>query len=290
VTAAGYEPMFILGTAQLGTEYGITRHRLGAPNTDEPRAFLAAALNLGVNTLDTAPAYGHAEEIIGEAEWRGGVHTKVSRGVDPLTSAERSLEVLSRNAVELLYLHDPAVVLDPTAPLLAAAYDLVGTLVGVLGASVYEEAEFDAALLDDRIGAVQVPCNVLDRRFSGDRLSAAVSAGMHVYVRSALLQGVLAMPPEELPRHLGELGTHVAAFHSLCHDIGRSPLDVALAWVRSLSGVRGVIVGASSAIELQALLAAYRSEPLTDTELDRLGELPTPAKRLTDPRNWSATS
>lgn len=289
MTVTGDEPEFVLGTAQLGNDYGITRHRSGAPHAEAPRDFLAAARDLGVDMLDTAPAYGRAEAIIGEAAWSGRIHTKVSRGAEPRNSVERSLDLLRREKVDVLYLHDPATVLDSTALLLTAAHELVGSLVRRLGASIYDDAEFEAALRDDRIGAVQIPCNVLDRRFSADRLSAAVSAGMEIYVRSALLQGVLAMPTSELPDHLGDLRPYVDAFQTLASQFGRSPLEAALAWARSLPGVRGVIVGTSSATELRELLAAFRAEPLTPVELDRLDDLPTPRPQLTDPRTWSVT-
>lgn len=289
VTVADGEPEFVLGTAQLGSNYGIGGRRSDAPHAEAPSVFLAGAHDLGVEVLDTAPAYGRAETLIGEAHWSGRVHTKVSPGSDPRSSTERSLELLRREQVDLLYLHESAVVLDPTAPVLAAAHKLVGSRVLKLGASIYDEAEFDAVLRDDRIEAVQVPCNVLDRRFSGVRLAAAVSSGMDVYVRSALLQGALAMPTSELPEHLRSLRPYIDAFHLLAAEMRRTPLEVALAWARSLPGVRGVIVGTSSVAELIELLAAFRVAPLTPVELDRLNELPTPQPQLTDPRTWKVT-
>src|SRR5207249_4407125 len=55
---------FILGTAQLGIPYGINNK--GRPLHDESLAILKAAQGGGINTLDTADAYGDATNIISD--------------------------------------------------------------------------------------------------------------------------------------------------------------------------------------------------------------------------------
>src|SRR5262249_43984162 len=57
-----------LGTVEIGMDYGIstngTAHR---PTRREAELLLHKALDLGINFIDTARAYGEAEEIIGRA-------------------------------------------------------------------------------------------------------------------------------------------------------------------------------------------------------------------------------
>ena len=53
----------ILGTAQLVRRYGITASRV--PSSGDAHALLAAAREVGVRALDTAPGYGTAEATIG---------------------------------------------------------------------------------------------------------------------------------------------------------------------------------------------------------------------------------
>ena len=65
VTASGRAfSVLSLGTAQLGLSYGINNTD-GKP--DEKKAFeiLDCALENGINTLDTAAAYGESEQVIG---------------------------------------------------------------------------------------------------------------------------------------------------------------------------------------------------------------------------------
>ena len=55
----------ILGTAQLGMNYGIT-NKNGKLNSIESKKFLKKALSFGIKTLDTAQNYGDAENLIGQ--------------------------------------------------------------------------------------------------------------------------------------------------------------------------------------------------------------------------------
>ena len=254
---------------------------------ESPQAFLAAAERLGVRTLDTAPSYGDAETLIGDSTARLRVHTKVSRGLDPGESILASLRRLRRSAVDVLYLHDSSLVLDPGHPTLEAVAALVGSAARAVGVSIYEEEELDAALRDPRFGAVQVPLNLFDRRFGGSRIVEAARLGKEVFVRSALLQGALVMPADELPPALAGLRPFLIEFHGLTRELGRGPIEMALGWVRSVPGVRGVVVGTSSITELEELVTAFIADPLTCAEVAAVEQLPIPGRHLTDPRNWT---
>ena len=135
---------------------------------------------------------------IGRSGTSLAIHTKLDSSLRPTDSVRRSLDRLGRDSVELLYIHDSSEVLKPESRVVAEAASMVGTLVRTLGVSVYSEDEFDAALSDQRIGAIQAPINLLDRHIDRQRLDAAASRGVRVYARSVLLQGVLVAPPSSL--------------------------------------------------------------------------------------------
>jgi aryl-alcohol dehydrogenase-like predicted oxidoreductase len=286
LTHTSVSPEFVLGTAQLGTSYGVSRRRTGAPKPEPPGEFLAAAERMGVSILDTAPAYGDAELLIGDSGTCARVHTKLSPLAHPSESVATSLRRLRRNTVDVLYLHESSLIVDPSDPILDAAAALVGSATRALGVSIYDEDELEAALRDPRFAVVQVPLSLFDRRFGGPLIAEAAQLGKEVFVRSALLQGALAMPASELPPVLVELRPFLADFHRLAGDLRRTPVELALGWVRSVPGVCGIVVGTSSILELQELVAAFRSDPLTRSELDQLDQLPSPARHLTDPRAW----
>ena len=88
-----------IGTAQFGMSYGIT-NRHGQVGPAAVSSILARAAGVGIDTLDTAAAYGDCEAVLGRvgvAGWR--VVSKVpplpESAVDPavwvLESVERSL-------------------------------------------------------------------------------------------------------------------------------------------------------------------------------------------------------
>lgn len=253
---------------------------------DEATGLLAAALALGIDTVDTAPGYGAAEDTIGAGPPSLRVHTKVDPAMEPGSSLEGSLRRLRRDHVDVLYLHDSREVLRSASTVIAAAHALVGDRVGRLGASVYDPDELEAALADPRIQAVQVPLNVFDRRVGEPHLQKAAAQGVEVYARSALLQGLLAGPSTSLPSSVAPLQPFVRAFEALACDLGRSCLELALGWVRATPGLHGVVVGAGSTEELRVTVDALRRPPLTPQELAGLGALPLPPVALVDPRRW----
>ncbi len=57
----------ILGTAQWGLDYGVTNPAGPPVGRCDPGELVAAARDAGIGSLDTAPAYGDAEERIGRA-------------------------------------------------------------------------------------------------------------------------------------------------------------------------------------------------------------------------------
>lgn len=277
----------VLGTAQLRNDYGVTTSLVGSRHRGDAIELLRAAVHEGVEALDTAPAYGEAEATIGEVAWTGSLHTKIDPELEPATSLVGSLDRLRRSGVDVLYLHDASEVLRPDSPVIAAAQSLVGHGIGALGASIYEIGEFDAAMADPRIGVIQAPLNVLDRRIDESRLARAQSAGVAVYARSVLLQGVLTASPDAVEAAVAGLGGYVSAFQAVARRWRRSPLEAALGWVRAVRGIKGLVIGAESPEELHGVARAARSEPLDDAMLSELRSLDQPERRLVDPRTWS---
>lgn len=286
VEPAAAEFEFVLGTAQICSPYGVLRVNDTAVDDGRAEAVLAEAAALGVTALDTAPAYGGAESAIGASTSTLPVHTKIDLALTPADSLAGSLARLHRNRVDVLYLHDAAEVLRADSAVIAAAYRLVGDSVGLLGASVYEVEEFDGAVADPRVRAVQVPLSIFDRRVDEARLIAAAARGVKVYARSVLLQGTLLASPTSLVHPVEGLAPFIENLQRVAERLGRPIIELALGWVRALPGVRGLVVGAESVEQLRGLVAAFGSDPLTSAELSELRGLRVPAPHLCDPRRW----
>ncbi|MDQ7013415.1 MAG: aldo/keto reductase [Planctomycetota bacterium] len=111
-----------LGTVKLGRTEGVkypTPYDL--PTDDEARALLALAADLGINLIDTAPAYGTSETRLGtllpEFAGRFLLSTKVGEAFEngvsrfdfspehTRASIERSLQRLGRDALDIALVH-----------------------------------------------------------------------------------------------------------------------------------------------------------------------------------------
>ncbi|HSK21600.1 MAG TPA: aldo/keto reductase [Egicoccus sp.] len=277
--------LYVLGTAQLTRRYGPLDQRTDQTLPDT-RALLSLAATSGFGAVDTAPAYGNAEEAIGLSGTRLEVHTKLAADEDPTASVARSLRQLARPVLDVLYVHDARLLLDDPHGVIPAAHTLVGTTVRDLGVSVYDETEFEAAVTDGRFSVIQVPYNLVDRRFDPDRLEVAVARGIRVIARSVLLQGILVSEPDRLPTDVAHLAGVVADLRAVGRHFGRSPLELAVGWVKANDGLAGLILGAESTDQLREIAGALAAAPLADDELGALAgvELPSPAE--VDPRSW----
>ena len=111
-----------LGTVELGMDYGIPAqgaHR--RPSEADAARLLNRALDLGVNLIDTAQAYGESEAIIGQAlksrrneynlatkisslSWDGYTGKELREQVE--ASIAESLRALQTDSIDLLYIHN----------------------------------------------------------------------------------------------------------------------------------------------------------------------------------------
>lgn len=274
----------VLGTAQLAAHYGVMSVE-GASDT-RAIAVLDEARRLGIEAVDTASAYTGAEEAIGKAGAAFSVHTKLPRGEEPLAAFEASLRRLRREQVEVLYLRSATALSGAQDSQLALAETLVGAGAETIGLSVYERWQFLAAVKNPRIAVVQVPMNVFDAAITDGDLLFAARNDTRVIVRSVLLQGLLGDPAQAHGR-VPALDTALAAFHGICLNVGRAPIELAIGWVLSRPGINAVVLGAETPKQLEDLVRAFSAPPLTNDVLMLLASIPAPPNGAADPRRWS---
>lgn len=277
-----------LGTVQFGLNYGISNNDGEVADT-ELDAILALARELGINSLDTAQAYGKAETRLGiRSTGDFQVITKLLPGTDATNlaaSVESSLQRLVRPSVEGLLLHRSQ---DASPALFERLADLQHQgKVGKVGVSVYAPEEL-AKWLDQGypLELVQLPANLLDQRFlrSGwlDRLQ---DMGCQIHVRSLFLQGLLLMQPPLRPAYFDAFSEPLSRLDEWQPHL--SPLYKALALIPALPQVSRFVVGVCHAHELAAIASAYAYLHLAqDADLATLA-CDEPA--LINPAMWRTT-
>lgn len=276
----------ILGTAQLVQPYGALNRQKNKLTSESRSTLVLAAERLGFIGLDTAPSYGNAEKIIGKTRTSLEIHTKLRPRASFLTSLEESKRRLRVTSIDLVYVHDSTILSSIGEREIAELESLGEYGVARLGASIYDLSELNEVLRLGVFETVQVPFNVLDRRFNAEMTAEARTRDIRIFIRSIFLQGVLLANPADLPAKLNILAPFVAEFQAICDDWGVERIDALANFAINRSGAHAAVVGASSGAELERIQRAFVSK-VPDGLLEDLDKIPLPIWEQVDPRKWS---
>lgn len=293
-----------LGTAQLGLDYGVANPD-GRPSADEVDRILRTALDLGLEYIDTASAYGDAEVAVGRFLRTAGsrrhvrIGTKTPRFAAGLSAADlvrdlaqsvdRSRTRLGRDTLDDLLIHaaDNLREYGQTLVDFLVEHQQAGR-VRRIGISIYDAADARLAIACPSLGATQFPFSVLHRELAEHGLVDDLRrAGHETFARSALQQGLLTLEPAQGERAVPGSGVWLARFREVCSQQGVEPLTAALAYAASWSRADFVVVGVESAEQLRRLsgaLSCHLPAGFADRIATRIAGVP-PAVR--DPRLWA---
>ena len=247
-------------------DYGVT-NRCGEMPLPAVKGLLDQCREMGIKQLDTAQAYGRAEEKLGMAgvtdffvttkivlqpeEKAEAIHAKVTRSLGRL-GVERIGSLLLHNE-ERMNQHDAGKVAEQLHLLVAKG------LVGRIGLSSYDPVQALALCSRHGLQVAQLPANALDRRLlQKGLLDKFLAKGIEVHVRSVFLQGLLleeSPSGDGIPQAAQETTGH---FRRACREEGLTPLQGALGSILEISGKIKVIFGVSHARELLQILEAWR--------------------------------
>lgn len=285
-----------LGTVQFGIPYGVA-NRNGKVGRDESAAILTLGRSRGIDTLDTAIAYGDSEEqlgVIGVSGWR--VVTKLPAIPDACRdvatwvadSTAQSLRRLQVPRVFGLLLHRPADLLgNQGEPLYRALNDLKDRgLVEKVGFSIYGPEELPVLVEQFPPDLVQAPFSIVDRRLASsgwlDRLSAA---GVEVHVRSVFLQGLLLMPAGDRPARFSRWSALLSRWDGWLSERGMTALQASLRFALSYPRIDRVVVGVENRHQLEAILDASDAP---DAPVD-VPEIASEDPDLVNPARWNVS-
>ena len=282
-----------LGTATFGLDYGITNLQGKLPLKDIEK-ILARALECGICEIDTAQAYGDAEERLGQIGLKDfQVTTKTSPSGDNITlgkwNISKALELsLSRLKVENCHgflLHDTAPFHSEGADQIAKQLHQLKSekRVSHIGFSSYEPAE--AELLCERydFDMVQLPFNLLDQRAGeSGALARLKKRGVSVSVRSVFLQGLLLSPPSTSQNNANLPLEAVEEFHQRCQKRNVTPLGAALGFVLQEKDISSIVLGCASLKEWEEILFALKQPGVTISWSPQTNF----QREMMDPRKW----
>jgi aryl-alcohol dehydrogenase-like predicted oxidoreductase len=282
-----------LGTAQFGLKYGIA-NRSGQVAVSEVARIISRAGEVGLDTLDTAIAYGDAENRLGTvnlAEWKVVTKLPPIPAFASVASWVRTQvsESIARLKVPSLYglmLHQPRALLSTQGTVL---FDVLEELrragfVEKIGISAYQPEEIFAVLDRFDIGIVQAPFNVFDRRVQESGCLAVLARqGIEFHARSVFLQGLLLMDTYDRPSQFARWAGLWAQWHSWLSETNTKPLNATLGFVASDARVGRMVVGVDNLVQLNQVIQAVNS-PVT---INFPTELASDDPALINPSKWS---
>ena len=288
-----------IGTAQFGMDYGVA-NRTGKATRTDVIGILEEAARSGVRIIDTAPAYGSSEEILGELLSTGHGFRLVTKTIafDPALPGRKYADAvragfsqsLRRLRTERVYgiliHHVQALASSGADDLMRALEDLKdeGRLARI-GVSVYHPRQLKQILARYAVDLVQLPFNVYDQRFAqAGWLTRLKRAGIEVHSRSAFLQGLLLLPPGRLPERFDAIGSHHARLHRQIGEAGLTPLAACLAFCLDQADIDHVIVGCETLVQFTEILGVAASDC---SRMTGLKSYAVNDESVIDPSRWS---
>lgn len=248
-----------LGTVQFGMDYGV----FNQPRKDPEYCIscLDYATQNGINAIDTAAAYGIAEEITGEFLARKMVpreklflstkllpnllddcnpceYTKIIR-----KNLVKSLKTLNTDYVDTYYLHSSRYAFRDD--ILGALYEVKKEgLAKNVGVSVYYPNEAEACLQSPYVQSIQVPYSIFDHRMKENGIfGSGADAGCNIDVRTVFIKGLIKLRESEIPEHLSKAKPILQKIDKYCKETGYSRIDLAMGYVKREQSVNHLVFG-----------------------------------------------
>ncbi|HEV7282444.1 MAG TPA: aldo/keto reductase [Pirellulaceae bacterium] len=274
-----------------------------AGGVDETKKILRRAVELGVNLIDTAPAYADSEATLGpalaEIDAPLVISTKLGGRPQPFdpqdpagltSSVEESLRLLGRETIDLLFIHEPD---RPGQYAWWTSYDpLDGPVLGVIdrlkqqgkirfsglgGTTVSEMTGIvRSGLFDVLLTAFNY--NLLYREAARDLIPAATERHMGILLGSTMGQGGIARRFDDEVRRgapwlSGARQEQLLALYALCDESGMALPEMCLRFAVGTELIHTIPIGCKNVAQLEESVAAVEKGPLPEDVRQRLDEI-----------------
>jgi len=279
--------------------------------SDEREAIktIHAALDRGINLIDTAPVYGfgRSEEIVGKAlamegrrkgaiiatkaglDWKDGKPFRDARKTRIVEEVENSLRRLQTDIIDLYQVHWP----DPNTPIaeVAEAMDALHRAgkIRAIGVSNFSPAQMDEFRKVAPLHAAQPPYNLFEREIDRDVLPYCRDRDIALLAYGSLCRGLLSGrmsessaftgddlrksdPKFQAPRFAQYL-TAVKQLDRLAKErFGKRVIHLAVRWVLDRNKMNIALWGARRADQLSPIGAAlgWQIDSQVMAEIDQI--------------------
>jgi aryl-alcohol dehydrogenase-like predicted oxidoreductase len=299
---------FKMSRIALGT-WAIGGWMWGGTDENESMETIHAALDRGINLIDTAPVYGfgRSEEIVGKALAQGGrrrqavIATKVGlawKDGKPYRNAsksrivqevEDSLRRLQTDVIDIYQVHwpDPNTPIEETAEAMATLYR--AGKIQAIGVSNFSPAQMDAFRAVAPLHTVQPPYNLFERGIEDSVLPYCRDNRITTLVYGSLCRGLLSGrmnahtrfmgddlrrddPKFQLPRFLQYVTAAERLDRFAQENYNKRVIHLAVRWLLDRPGVGVALWGARRPDQLAPVadVMGWRLDVGAMTEIDRI--------------------
>jgi aryl-alcohol dehydrogenase-like predicted oxidoreductase len=248
----------ILGTVQMGLAYGIN-NTTGKPSFENSCDILSKAFESGIDTLDSAEAYGNAHQVIGDfhrlnPNIKFNVVTKIPHNTTVDKIAEKIsiyINDLNVHYLEALLFHSFESYQN-SKQIMTVLNDLKKQgIIKHIGVSVYTNSQIESLVLDDNITVVQMPFNLLDNAsIRGDLMKKLKEKGKIIHTRSAFLQGLFFKKSSDDNFIFNKLSDELTAIKNIANEENISISNLALSYCLNQVNIDQVLIGVDSVVQL----------------------------------------
>jgi len=281
----------VLGTAQIGSKYGITNNKIISDY--EIKQIFKLCKENNIIKIDTAASYRNSEKIIGKyvnKDWI--VNTKlpsISNNIKDINSYIRkkinnSVKILNIKKINCLFIHNSEILFKKNSDIIyQTLFDLKKEkLINKIGISVYTPYELERALNYFEFDCVQIPISILNQKFMKyERIKKLKEKKIVIQARSIFLQGLLLADEENLPKKLSENIRIWKIWHQWINDNSLNKLQVCLSFILSIKEINEIIFGLGS---FQNLVEIIHTDKIKIPYFPI--ELIDETSKMLDPRRW----
>ncbi len=280
----------------------------GGSEEAESIAAIRAALDHGINLVDTAPVYGfgRSEEIVGKAlsegglreraviatkvglEWKDGKIWRNSSRARIMHEIEDSLRRLKTDHIDIYQIHwpDPATPFEETAQAMLSFFN--AGKIGAIGVSNFSVDQMEQFRRAAPIHVLQPPYNLFEREIEAEILPYCQKNGIATFGYGALCRGLLSgrmredtvfegddlrrVDPKFQQPRFGQYLAAVARLDKLAQERFRKRvIDLAVRWILD-KGVTTALWGARHSGQLQPVdeVSGWSLDGGTMAEIDQI--------------------
>jgi aryl-alcohol dehydrogenase-like predicted oxidoreductase len=280
----------------------------GGTDERESIATIRAALDQGINLIDTAPVYGfgRSEEIVGKAladaglrsraviatkvglEWRDGKVYRNATRARIMREIDDSLRRLRTDYIDIYQVHwpDPLVPIEETAEAMRTLY--ARGKIRAVGVSNFSVAQMKRFREIAPLHVLQPPYNLFERAIEAEILPYCHASNIATFGYGALCRGLLSgrmqadtafegddlrrLDPKFQPPRFAQYLAAVAQLDQLARErFNRRVIHLAVRWMLD-QGISVALWGGRHPAQLQATLdvAGWSLDAITRAKIDRI--------------------